>query len=350
MTEKTELPTPQRIRRAREEGQVAHSKDFTQTVLVLALFGWILGNAEAIVRDLAEMILVPAGAIGMEFHLAVKIVAMQLLRAGLRLLAPVLAIVIGLGLIVELLQTGMLISFKALVPSGKKLDVVGNVKNIFSAKNLFEFLKSNLKIVLLSVVVYSVVRVSLRTIVTLPSGGLTAVAVGTAVLLKTMMLWVGLGYALLSIADFLWQRHQYIRQLKMTKDEVKQEFKEQEGDPHIKHRRKELHRELLEHGELQNVKRSSVVVTNPTHLAVALAYEKQITPLPLVIAMGEGDKANRIREIAQQHGIPVLQDIPLARALFGTGQLNQYIPSDLIEPVAQVLRVVRELKEQEISG
>jgi type III secretion protein U len=345
VSEKTELPTPRRIRKAREEGQVAKSKDLTQTVLIVALFGYVLGNAEAIVTDFAQMILMPVEVLGMEFDMAVNTLATRLLRKGLEMLAPFLGIVIGLGLLVELAQTGMLISFKALAPSGKKLNVATNLKNMVSAKNLFEFIKSNLKIALLSVVVYGVLRSALPTLMTLPQGGLTSVAVATAVLLKTMMLHVSLGYAVLAAADFLWQRYQYIKQLKMSKDEVKEEYKNAEGDPHIKHKRKELHRELLQGDDVQRVKKSSVVVTNPTHLAVAIAYEKGLTPLPVVLAKGEGAHAHRIAGIAREHGIPVLQNIPLARALMANAPLDQFIPSELIEPVAEVLRLVREMKE-----
>jgi type III secretion protein U len=347
MSEKTELPTPQKIRKAREDGQVAHSKDLTQTVLVVALFGYTLASADTLVREFGEMILLPAGVLGMDFEQAVNAVATQLLRRGVEMLAPFLGIVIGLGLLVEFAQTGMLISFKALKPSGKKLNVAANVKNMFSAKNLFEFLKSNLKIALLSAVVWVELRSALPALMTLPQGGLTAVGVATAILLKSMILTVSLGYVVISIADFLWQRHQYIRQLKMTKEEVKQEYKEAEGDPHIKHKRRELHQELLEHGETEKVKRASAVVTNPTHLAVAIVYEKDVTPLPVVVAKGEGAHAHRIASVAREHGIPVLQNIPLARALMATAALDEYIPSDLIEPVAQVLRLVQEMKDKE---
>lgn len=347
MSEKTELPTPQRIRKARKEGQVAHSKDFTQTVLILALFGYMLGNAEALLNEFSEMILLPVSVIGMDFDTAVNTVATQLMRRGIEMLGPFLGIVIGLGLLVELTQTGMLISWKALTPSGRKLDIAQNVKNIFSAKSVFEFVKSNAKILLLSVVVYMVLRKSLPTLITLPSGGLGAVGAATAVLLKTLMLNVSLGYIVLALADLVWQRRQYIKQLMMTKEEVTKEFKEAEGDPHIKHKRRELHKELLEHGVENSVKRSAAVVTNPTHLAVAIAYDKETTPLPIVVAKGEGERAHRMVAIARKHDIPVLQNIPLARALTAHAEIDQYIPSDLIEPVAHVLRLVREMREDQ---
>ncbi|WP_374608961.1 type III secretion system export apparatus subunit SctU [Diaphorobacter nitroreducens] len=344
MSEKTEQPTPQKIRKAREDGQVAHSKDLTQTVLVVALFGYMLGNAEAIVRAMAGMILLPREVLGMEFHAAVNALGTQLLRESLWLLAPFLGIVIALGLFTELAQTGMNFSFKAMMPSGKKLDVIANVKNMFGAKGFFEFLKSNVKIALLSVVLYVLLRNSLPTLVTLPGGGMTAVAVAAGVLLKNMILYVSVGYVVIAAADFIWQRRRYTKDLMMSKDEVIKEYKEAEGDPHIKHKRKELHQELMEGGEVNSAANASVVVTNPTHYAVALQYTRDITPLPVVLAMGADAKAHRIVAVARHAGVPVLRDVPLARALVATAQLNQYIPSDLIEPVAHVLRLVQDMQ------
>ncbi len=343
MSEKTEQPTPQKIRKAREDGQVAHSKDTTQTVLIVALFGYMLGNAETLVRGFASMILMPAGVLGMEFTQAVNALATQLLREAVGLLAPFLGIVIGLGLFTEMAQTGMNFSFKAMMPSGKKLNVAANVKNLFSAKTLFEFLKSNIKIALLSVVVYLVLRSALPALITLPGGGLTAVAVATGVLLKNLILFVSLGYVVLAAVDFLWQRRQYTKQLMMSKDEVIKEYKEAEGDPHIKHKRKELHHELMESNEVNSAASASAVVTNPTHYAVALLYTKDVTPLPIVLAMGADAKAHRIVAVARKAGVPVLQNIPLARALVATARRDQYIPEDLIEPVAEVLRLVQEM-------
>jgi type III secretion protein U len=261
-------------------------------------------------------------------------------------LAPFLGIVIGVGLLVEFTQTGFLIAPKAFVPFGKKLNVVKNVQNIFSAKTLVDFLKSNLKILLLSAVVYGVLRNSLSTLVMLPEGGLAAVGVATAQLLKAMLIQVSLGYAVLAAADYAWQRFDHVRQLKMTKEEVKRERKDDEGDPKIKHKRRELHKELLENQQVENTKHASAVVTNPTHIAVAIAYRKELTPLPIVMSKGEGELAQRIMEVARRHDIPVLQNIPLARALMATAEIDRYVPTDLLEPVAEVLRFVRDMKAE----
>ncbi|MFD0669025.1 type III secretion system export apparatus subunit SctU [Ramlibacter sp. MAHUQ-53] len=347
MSEKTELPTPKKLEKAREDGQVAHSKDFTQTVLILALFGYMLADSEAIVRRLGEMMVLPASVLRMQFEDAVNVVVTQLLRDSIALLLPYLLIVIGLGLFVEMLQTGMLVSIKSVTPSGKKLNVVNNVKNIVGKKNLVEFLKSNLKIAVLSAIIYVVLRDSLPVLLTLPQAGLAGVGVALGLLLKSMMVKISVGYAIIAAADFAWQRHQHVKQLMMSKDEVKQEYKEAEGDPHIKHQRKHLHQEMLQEGAVQKTRQASVVVTNPVHLAIAIDYEEGRTPLPVVLAKGEGALAARMVQAAREAGVPVLENVPLAWALMETASVDQYIPSELIEPVAAVLRMVREIGQSE---
>lgn len=347
MSEKTEQPTSQKLRKARQDGQVAHSKDFTQTVLILALFGYLLSDAPSIMRKLGEMMLFPGGLLTMDFDAAVNVLLTEMLRLSIEILAPFLLIVIGLGLFVEMFQTGMLISFKAVKPSGKKLNVAQNVKNIVSIKSLVEFLKSNVKIAFLSAIVYALISGSLSTLLTLPQAGIMGVGVAVAILLKSMIVQVAVGYAIIAAADFAWQRRQHIKGLMMSKDEVKKEYKEAEGDQHIKHQRRHIHKEMLEEGAVQKARQASVIVTNPTHLAIAILYEKDKTPLPVVLAKGEGTTAARMVQAARQAGVPVLQDIPLARALMENAQLDQYIPSEFIEAVAEVLKIVQSMQGHE---
>lgn len=345
MSEKTEQPTPKKLRKAREDGQVAHSKDLTQMVLILAIFGYLLADAPELLRRMGEMMVMPVGVLAMGFEDAVNVVMTQLLRDSIRLLLPFLLIVIGLGLFVEMVQTGMLFSIKSLMPSGKKLNVANNVKNIFGKKNLVEFLKSNIKIAVLSAVVYAILREELDTLMTLPQAGLTGVGVALALLLRELMVKLAIAYAIIAAADFAWQRHHHIKQLMMSKDEVKQEYKEAEGDPHIKHERKHLHQEMLQEGAVNRSRESSVLVTNPTHLAIAILYDQEETPLPVVLAKGEGALAERMVIAAREAGVPVLQNIPLAWALMEAAEIDNYIPSELIEPVAEVLRMVRDLDQ-----
>ena len=347
MSEKTEQPTSKKLRQAREDGQVAHSKDFTQTVLILALFGYLLTNAEFLIKSLGELMLLPLGVLNMPFLDAVDVVISKLFNEAIWIILPFLLIVIGLGLFVEMLQTGMLFAFKALIPSGKKLNIINNVKNVFAVKNLVEFLKSIAKIAFLATLIYVLIQNALPTLLTIPEAGLSGVGIALGSLLKDMMINVAIAYAILAAADFAYQRHQYIKGLMMSKDEVKQEYKEMEGNSEIKQERKQLHQSLMNESAVGRTRKASVVITNPTHLAIAILYEKEETPLPIVVAKGEGPLAERMIKAAQEEGIPVLQNIPLAHALMDTAQLDQYIPSELVEPVAEVLRLVREMKNME---
>jgi len=344
-SEKTEQPTPKKIQKAREDGQVAKSKDFTQTVLILAIFGYMLGDAEATVRRMGEMMVFPAGLLRMNFEDAVNVVVTQMFRDMVWMLLPYLLIVIGLGIFIEALQTNLLISFKSIIPSGKKLNVATNLKNIFSMKSLVEFLKSCAKIAVLSAVIWLILERELGTLLTLPRADLVGVGVAVGMLLQSMIIDVSIAYAVIAAFDFVWQRKNHTKQLMMTKDEVKREYKEAEGDPHIKGHRKQLHQEMLEESSVERTRKASVVVTNPTHLAIALLYDEDKTPLPMVLAKGEGTRAARMVHAARQAGVPVLQNIPLARSLMETAQVDQYIPNELVTAVAEVLRLVRDMKE-----
>jgi type III secretion protein U len=344
-SEKTEQPTHKKLSKAREDGQVAKSKDFTQTVLILALFGYILGDAPSLIRRLGEMMVFPASVLGLGFEDAANVVVTQLFMDAIWILLPFLLIVVMLGIFVEAVQTGLLISFKAAMPSGKKLNVAANLKNIFSKKNFVEFLKSCAKIAVLSAVIWYVLSEELGALLTLPRAGLLGVGVAVGMLLKSMIIKISIAYAVIALFDFAWQRKNHIQQLMMSKDEVKREYKEAEGDPQIKHARRHLHMEMLEEGAVERTRNASVVVTNPTHLAIAIVYKEGETPLPVVVAKGEDALATRMIVAARQAGVPVLQNIPLARGLWQDAQVDNYVPRDQIEAVAAVLRMVRDMKE-----
>lgn len=344
--EKTEQPTQKKLRDARRKGDVAHSKDFTQTLLVIALLGYMWLNGTNLKEGFSRLVLAPAPVTGIEFELAWPIVLQTVMHEAIQLVLPFLLIVLFIGAFAEFLQVGVVIAFEKLKPSGKKLNVVTNLKNVFSKKNLVEFLKSFLKISLLFVLVFLVVRDALPELVRLPYSGIAGVEMAISSLLKVLLINIALGYAVIAIADLAWQRFQFRKGLMMTKHEVKQEFKEMEGDPLIKSKRKHLHQEMAMQASVAQTRKASVVITNPTHYAVALYYDDDETPLPVILAKGEGALANQMIEAAREEGIPVMRNVPLARALIEEGELDQYIPDRLIEPVAEVLRLVRELAER----
>jgi type III secretion protein U len=195
----------------------------------------------------------------------------------------------------------------------------------------------------LCVVVWILVHDSLSLLMFVPDRGIEELGSLVGQLLKKMIVYVGITYLALSLADLVFQRKMHTKQLMMSKDEVKQEYKTMEGDPHVKGHRRQLYMELLSEGAVDRSRTASVIITNPTHLAIALLYDEANTPLPMVVGKGEGLLAERMIAAAREAGVPVMQDIPVARALFEYAEVDQYIPSDLIEPVAAVLRLVRRL-------
>ncbi len=347
MSEKTEQPTAKKLRDARQRGEVAKSKDFTQTALIVALFAYIIAQGGTIVDEFSRVLLLPYKVIGADFKQAMGLVLDESIRAAVLLILPFLGIVIGVGIFAEAIQTGLLVAFESIKPSAKKLNVIANAKNMFSKKNLVEFLKSLAKIAILGWVVYLLVRDALPLLMHIPYRGMGELGSLVSELLKTLIIQTGFAYVVISLADLAWQRFQYTKGLMMSKDEVKQEYKTSEGDPHVKGHRKQLHQEMLQNDAVQSARSASVVVTNPTHLAIAIRYEEDETPLPIVTGKGEGALAEKMIEAAREAGVPVMQDIPLAHALFDQAPLDQYIPSDLVEPVAAVLRLVRQLAHRD---
>lgn len=346
MSEKTEQPTAKRLRDSRKKGDVAYSKDFTQTLLILSIFGYLLGNSANIVERLGQMILLPGTLLRLNFQDAANTLVYELLTGAAWLVLPFIGIVLGVGIFADAMQVGLILAFEKLKPSGKKLNVLSNAKNIFSKKNLVEFLKSALKIAILSSLLATLIRDAMPILTSIPQAGLAGLGQIVATLLKTMLIYIGLAYSVIALADFVWQRFNYRKGLMMSKDEVKQEYKQMEGDPHIKHQRKQLHQEMQQNSAVQSAREATVVVTNPTHLAVALRYDEDETPLPLILAKGEGALAQAMMDAARAAGVPVMQNIPLARALTAQGEPGQYIPSELVEPVAEVLRLLQQLDQQ----
>ncbi len=345
--EKTEQPTSKKLRDARRKGQVAKSRDFTQTALVLALFAYVITAGAHLAKGFAELLLMPMDEIQRPFRDVVGSVAQRALQDAVTTMLPFLGIVIVVAIFAEALQVGVLFAFEAIKPSAKKLNVLENAKNMFSKKSLVEFLKNGLKVAFLGALLTVVIRGELGRLATLPLAGIEGVGAAIAMLLKTLIVNVAAAYTVLALADFLWQRHSYRKGLMMSKEEVKQEYKEAEGDQHVKGHRKHLHQELLMSGSVEKTRKASVVVTNPTHVAVALHYEEGATALPVVLAMGTDLVAQRMKAVAREAGIPVMENVPLARALLADAEVDAFVPSDLLEPVAEVLRLVQALARGE---
>ncbi|VVE48141.1 type III secretion protein [Pandoraea iniqua] len=346
MSEKTEQPTPKKLRDARAKGQVPYSKDFTKAMLTVALLGYIVLRGDAITSQMQSLMLAPAAFLHLPFYDAVGAMAGQMRSDALGLLVPFLLIVLGVGIFSDVLQVGFALAFEAIQPSAQKIDPTSNLKNIFSRDNLVEFIKSSLKVTLLSVIVYHIIASSLPGLVALPQVGIASTGTAAAVMLKALVIPVGIAYFIIAAADLVWQRYSHHKELMMSHDEVDREYKEMEGSPEIKRHRKDLHRELLENESVERSRVASALVTNPTHYAIALYYQAAETPLPVVIAKGENELAQRMIEAARQAGVPIMRNVPLAHALWAEAEVDQFIPSSQVAAVAEVIRVVLKLRDE----
>lgn len=350
MAEKTEEPTPKKLRDARKKGQVPSSKEVASTALILALVAYLFAMSGNILDDLRDLMNLPVAFIGHDFEYALQQVLYGVFLLIVKIVAPILALVAFVAVAAYFAQFGFLFSAENLKPSLKKINPISGAKRIFSIKTVIEFIKSIIKIIVLGVLLYAVIRQSIQDLVELPYCGATCILPMLGELLRQMITAAALVFVVIAVADLLYQRYAHRKKLKMTKDEVKREYKEMEGDPHIKSKRKQIHQEMLAQGVQHNVKRSSVVVTNPTRIAIALRYVEGETPLPVVTAKGENLMARRIIEIAREEGIPVMENVPLARALHELSEVDQYIPTDLIDATAEVLRWVARLEAERQSG
>ncbi|NCD25271.1 MAG: EscU/YscU/HrcU family type III secretion system export apparatus switch protein [Deltaproteobacteria bacterium] len=344
MSEKTEQPTPKRLREAREKGDVCKSQDVPAALSVLAIAVYLVAMSESIYETLATMTETPMILMSQPFAQALPQAADVMVACFMKLVLPVLALVMATSIASNMAQVGVLFAFKSAMPKLENVSPSKWFQKVFSIKNAVEFLKNVLKVVVLSWVVWKVMSAHLGTLFRIPDGNIGHLWTVLGEAMRDLLYAAAGAFCVIAAVDYLFQRWQYTKQHMMSKDEVKREYKEMEGDPMIKGKRKQLHQELLAQNSLGNVRKAKVLVTNPTHYAVALDYDKDKTPLPVILAKGEGLLAQRMMEVAREEGIPIMRNAPLARGLFDHGTENAYIPKDLIGPVAEVLRWVQTLK------
>lgn len=342
--DKTEKPTHKRIRDARKEGNVSKSKDLTSTVLVLGwlLGGWMLmGSMGGRVKALFQLSL---DAMHKPFLPALVELGWAAVQTLVWLVLPLAVMAVLLGLLVEFLQVGPLLAFKKVTPNMEKLNPAEGIKKMFSMDNLVELVKSIIKSAALIGIGGVVLWGLMEQLLLLPYSPPAAMGEAIWTGLVRIVVWTVFVFFFISAVDSSYQKYSYLKQLRMSKRDIKQEVKESEGDPYVKQRRKQLHQEWSQQNMLSAVRGSNVVVTNPTHIAVALQYEHGITDLPVVVAKGEGYEAEMIRRAAEEAGVPIMQNIPLARGLHEKVELDDYIGKEFFEAVAEVLHWAEDVR------
>ena len=344
--EKTEMPTPKRLRDARQKGQVCMSRDVTSTailVVLLALFGWV---GMALTDDIGELLRFIGRRIGENDGGAVRSAGAVAVWISLKHSILFAGVAAAVGVTANLVQVGFLLTFEPLKPDGNKINPAQGMKKIFSMKNLFEFLKNCVKVTFLGYLIYRIMLAAVPALLPLCYGGISDIMPVLKDVLRTLAAYTAFGYIVIAVVDRLFQQRNFLKQMMMTKDEVKREYKEQEGSQEIKQAQRDFRNEILFGPDPRAAtKKASVVVTNPTHLAVGIRYDVSEAPLPKVVVSGADRIAKIIRDTAISEGIPIMENIPLARALYAKVKVEEYIPVELATPVAEVLKWVKALDE-----
>ncbi len=347
--EKTEKPTPKRIKDARRKGNVSKSKDLSSAILflitVMLLAALNSFNADVLVHYMQDSLKLAFSIKQIDLSQATDALAAGGM-AMFKVLAPILAVNFVMAMSVEFMQVGALFTTETLKPKFDKLNPVNGFKGMFFQKKTYiELLKTIFKLVILTAMFYVIFKNNLPELIVSGRRSLWYSASLTGSILFDIAVKIGGLFLVIGVVDFGLQKHLWMKDLMMSKYEVKQEYKQDEGDPHNKAARKRLHRELLQHNAVQDVKKADVVIVNPTHIAVAVRYNKEESPAPQIIAKGEMLMAEKILEIARENNIPIMRNIPLAHALNKLEE-GEEIPEELYEAVAEVLNWVYRMSKQ----
>ena len=347
---KTEQPTAKRQSEAREKGQVSKSMEInTFAVLISGLLVLFLASSYMFgqLRSIMIHFLTNAHHIPHESQdfLALLIGAVWQSAA---IMAPLLGTIFVMAFFANLAQVGLVFSLASLEPKLAKLDPIKGLGKLFSKKSLMELFKSVGKITIVAAIAYSTVRGKMSDFMIL--GDMSPAQIGYFVLAVSFEIFLKTCWALavLAVIDFIFQKWQGQQDLKMSKEEVKEEMKQTEGDPLIKSRIRSAQREASRRRMMNKVPEADVVVTNPTHLAVALLYDASKNDAPVVVAKGQALLADKIKTIAREHNIPIMEDKPLAQALYKSVEIGEAIPMLFYQAVAEILAYVYRLKGKNV--
>lgn len=346
--EKTEKATPKRKQDARKKGQVLHSREISSALVLLIVFlsmkllgNYMYSEITAFFRLCMNELAVSFDAWSVsEVLRLLGIVMIQLLK----IVGPLFGIALVVGVVANYAQVGSLFTMETLRPKFSNLNPINGIKRIFSIRGLVELLKALIKITVVGVVAWQSLRAEENNIVKLmdldlisSAGYIFSTTIDIAVKICVIMVIIG-------VLDYGYQWWQYEKDLKMSKQEVKEEYKEMEGNPEIKQKIKQKQREISMRRMLSEVPKADVVITNPTHYAIAIRYDPKKAPAPIVVAKGQDYLAQRIKDVAKANGVETVENKPLAQALFKAVDIGKQVPPELYQAVAEILAFVYQLK------
>lgn len=345
--DKTEEPTPHKLREARKKGQIVKSKEVTTAFLVLVSYYMFKANAEKMWITFNQLVVYIYSFIPQKLDKAsFGILLSETTWSFIFMLMPLFLSLVATTLVVEVLQTQFNASLDPIMPKLSKLNPIEGFKRMFSLKGVVELIKSILKIGIVFYIAYIALMQDLDRILSVSSLPLMAFMTLTGEIVMKIITRVGIFYLFIAALDYLYQRHEFMKNMRMSKQEIKEEYKKLEGDPQIKQRMRQMQREAAMSRSMGKVPGADVVVTNPTHYAVAIKYDASIMKAPQVVAKGQRRLAAQIKAIAEESHVPIIENVDVARALFASTEIGDDIPSDLFRAVAEILAFVFDLKKK----
>ena len=352
MAEKTEQATAKKLRDARKKGQVAKSQDFPSAFTFVVSIATTLGLSGYLFEQLAGYLISTFKSISTDIDM--QSMAPKILYQAMNVIyntsMPIAMFTCIVGLLVSFLVVGPMFSMESMKPDLKKLNPIDNLKNMFKLKTAVELLKSILKISGAIILIYSVLINSLPEIISTASLPVIGSAVIFNDFLVKVIVRVGIFFLTVALFDLIYQKRNFAKEMKMEKFEVKQEYKDSEGDPHLKSKRRQTAQEIAYQEGPSAVKRAKAVITNPVHIAVAIEYHSETEPAPRIITMGQGIIAERIIKEAMSYNIPIMRNVSLAQLLFEKGQISSFIPEETYQAIAEILKWIESLETPETIG
>lgn len=347
--DKTEEPTAKKKRDARKKGNIAKSKEVTTAITLVAMLIIIFTMSDYIILEIKNsMINLLSSNFSMNFDSGVMLNSLgsKILLSFMKIFLPIGFIIMIFGVIGNLIQSGMLFTGEGLKPQFSKLNPINGFKNMFSLKALGTLVKSVAIIGVLLYIGYSFMNKNFEGIMKSADIYLPYLLNTIIELIKSLLGTICLAVVLIAVVDYGYQRFTHNKELKMTKQEVKEEYKQMEGDPQVKGKIKQKQREISNRRMMQAVPSATVIVTNPTHISIAIKYEKGMDSTPRVVAKGADVVAFKIREVAKEHDIPIIENKPLARLIYKEVDIDKEIPEEMYQAVAEVLVAVYKIKNK----
>jgi flagellar biosynthetic protein FlhB len=349
--EKTEEPSEKKRQDSRNKGTVAKSTEVNSVfvlltaVFLLRLFGpWMLDEIRSCIREYMTL----CAETDMSMQRLIELGRASIVLT-VKVVLPLAAAVMVAGILANIIQIGLLFTFEPIIPKLEKINPLSGLKRIFSMRSVVETIKNLLKLTIIGYIAYITIKSEYEVIIGLADATINAIWNFILVGAYDIFVRTCIALLLIAVADYGYQRYEHEKKLKMSHQEVKEERKQMDGDPQVKARIRSLQREMARRRMMDDVPKASVVVTNPTHLAIALLYEPEKSDAPIVVAKGKDLVAQRIKKIAIENDVPTVEDKPLARAMYDKVEVGMPIPQEFFVAVAEIMAYVYKLKNKQAA-